>query len=247
MRSAESAPPVVLALTGASGAVYALRLLDVLLAAGTEVHCSISPAGQAVLRQELDLDVDLTRVALGDLLPSNLDAWRNAAHFRTLRTLLGDAPLAVHEEPPSEAPPVTPRTENQEPRTENFHYHHHQNLFAPIASGSSLTSGMVVCPCSGGTLSGIAHGTSANLIQRAADVHLKERRKLILVPRETPLSLVMLDNLRRCAEAGAVVLPAMPGWYHGVCTLRDLVDFVVGRVCDQLGVRHALVKRWGTE
>jgi 4-hydroxy-3-polyprenylbenzoate decarboxylase len=105
---------------------------------------------------------------------------------------------------------------------------------------------MVVAPCSGGTLSGIAHGTSANLIQRAADVHLKERRKLFLVPRETPLSLIMLDNMKRCVEAGAVVLPAMPGWYHGVHALRDLIDFVVARVCDQLGIEHSLMKRWGT-
>jgi 4-hydroxy-3-polyprenylbenzoate decarboxylase len=104
---------------------------------------------------------------------------------------------------------------------------------------------MVIAPCSGGTLSGVAHGTSTNLIQRAADVHLKERRKLILVPRETPLSIVHLDNMRRCGEAGAIVLPASPGWYHGVSTIRDLVDFVVARICDQLGVSNALMKRWG--
>jgi 4-hydroxy-3-polyprenylbenzoate decarboxylase len=145
---------------------------------------------------------------------------------------LGEAPLATHAAKAAQG---------------SLTYHHHQNLFASIASGSSLTDGMVVCPCSGGTLSGIAHGTSTNLIQRAADVHLKERRKLILVPRETPLSMIMLDNMRRCVEAGAVVLPAMPGWYHGARTLRDLVDFVVGRICDQLGVSNQLVKRWGEE
>lgn len=232
-------PPIVLAMTGASGAAYAVRLLDVLVAAGVEVHLSISPAGQAVLKQELDLDVDLASVSLSDLVPS-ADAYRDDRRFASLRELLGDAALATHGHP---------TTKNYELRTKNvqYHYHHHQNLFAPIASGSFLTAGMVVCPCSGGTLSGIAHGTSANLIQRAADVHLKERRRLILVPRETPLSTIMLDNMRRAAEAGAVVLPAMPGWYHGVRTLRDLVDFVVGRVCDQLGVRNALVKRWGAE
>ena len=104
---------------------------------------------------------------------------------------------------------------------------------------------MVVCPCSGGTLSAIAHGASGNLIHRAADVHLKERRRLILVPRETPLSLVQLDNMRRCAEAGAVVLPAMPGFYHGVHTIRDLVDFVVARICDQLDIEQSLIGRWG--
>ena len=104
---------------------------------------------------------------------------------------------------------------------------------------------MVVCPCSMGTLGSIANGLSANLIHRAADVHLKERRKLIVVPRETPLSVVQLENMRRAAEAGAVVLPAMPGYYHGPRGMRDLVDFIVGRVCDQLEVEHHLLRRWG--
>ena len=222
---------IVLAMTGASGAAYAVRLLDVLLAAGCDMAVSISPAGQAVLKQELDLDVDLQSVAIGDLLPTTVDAFVSDTRGNTLRAVLGDGPLATHQA----------GTDAED----RFTYHHHQNLFAPIASGSSLTAGMVVCPCSGGTLSGIAHGTSANLIQRAADVHLKERRKLILVPRETPLSMIQLDNMRRCAEAGAVVLPAMPGWYSGARTLRDLVDFVVARICDQLGVPNALMKRWG--
>jgi 4-hydroxy-3-polyprenylbenzoate decarboxylase len=105
---------------------------------------------------------------------------------------------------------------------------------------------MVVCPCSGSTLSGIAHAASQNLIQRAADVHLKERRKLILVPRETPLSVLQIENMHRAAQAGAVILPAMPGFYHGATTLADLVDFVVARILDQLGVPHDLVRRWGT-
>ena len=117
---------------------------------------------------------------------------------------------------------------------------------APMASGSFLTGGMVICPCSGTTLSAVAAGAASNLIQRAAEVHLKERRKLILVPRETPLSLAHIDNMRRVTEAGAVVLPASPGWYHGVADRSsDLVDFVVARICDQLGVEHALTKRWG--
>jgi flavin prenyltransferase len=225
-------PKIVLAMTGASGAAYAVRLLDVLLASGCDVHLSISPAGQALLAQELDLELDLAAVTRDELLPATLDIFHLDARFPTLRAVLGDAPLAVHGAGASRG---------------SFTYHHHQNLFASIASGSSLTDGMVVCPCSGGTLSGIAHGTSTNLIQRAADVHLKERRKLILVPRETPLSTIMLDNMRRCVEAGAVVLPAMPGWYHGARTLRDLVDFVVGRICDQLGLPNQLVKRWGEE
>jgi 4-hydroxy-3-polyprenylbenzoate decarboxylase len=104
---------------------------------------------------------------------------------------------------------------------------------------------MVICPCSGTTLSAVAAGAAGNLIQRAAEVHLKERRKLILVPRETPLSLAHIDNMRRVTEAGAVVLPASPGWYYDVNSPIDLVDFVVARICDQLAVEHTLTKRWG--
>lgn len=195
--------PTVLAITGASGAPYALRLLEVLLQAGRTVRLSISPAGAEVLRTESKRNVDLASFRLVDLLP-------NAA----------DLPGKVH-------------------------YDHFQNLYAPIASGSSFTAGMVICPCSGGTMSAIAYGASQNLIHRAADVHLKERRKLILVPRETPLSIVQLENYKRCAEAGAIVLPAMPGFYQGASRVEDLVDFVVARICDQLEVPHQLMRRWG--
>ena len=116
---------------------------------------------------------------------------------------------------------------------------------APIASGSFPTAGMVDCPCSGGTLSAIAHGGSGNLIQRAAQGHLKERRRLILVPRETPLSLVSLENMKEACLAGASILPAMPGWYHGVRSVDDLVDFVVARILDQLELEHRLMEPWG--
>jgi 4-hydroxy-3-polyprenylbenzoate decarboxylase len=128
--------------------------------------------------------------------------------------------------------------------TAEIQLHGPMDYFSPIASGSYLTAGMVVCPCSGGTLSGIAHGTSSNLIQRAADVHLKERRPLILVPRETPVSLVHLDNMRKAHRAGAVILPASPGWYHPKMTVSDLVDFVVARILDQLQIPHGLSARW---
>ncbi len=124
-------------------------------------------------------------------------------------------------------------------------YFHHQDFMAPMASGSFLTGGMVICPCSGTTLSAVAAGAASNLIQRAAEVHLKERRKLVVVPRETPLSLAHIDNMRRVTEAGAVVLPASPGWYHGVRDVNDLVDFIVARICDQLGLEQTLTKRWG--
>jgi 4-hydroxy-3-polyprenylbenzoate decarboxylase len=195
---------LIVAITGASGAVYAVRLLEVLVASGREIHLMVSPSGAAVIKQELNRTVSLSPFDLRSLLP---DVSEQAA--------------------------------------KQIRYHHYADFMAPPASGSFLTGGMVVCPCSGSTLSGIAHGASGNLIQRAADVHLKERRKLILVPRETPLSLIYLDNLKRAAEAGAVVLPAMPGWYHGVQSLQNLVDFVVARILDQLGVPHDLMRRWG--
>jgi 4-hydroxy-3-polyprenylbenzoate decarboxylase len=115
---------------------------------------------------------------------------------------------------------------------------------APPASGSALTSGMIVCPCSMGTLSAISVGASRSLIERAADVTLKERRKLVLVPRETPLSAIHLSNMLRLTRAGAVVMPAAPGFYHRPQQISDLVDFVVARMLDQLGVEQTLVKRW---
>jgi 4-hydroxy-3-polyprenylbenzoate decarboxylase len=216
----------VLGITGASGAIYAVRLLDVLLTAGCDVQLAISPAGQAVLKQELDASVDLERFRLDDLLPA---AERGAALSGALRDVL--ARSDVTGRPPA--------------RSGKVYYFHYRDFMAPMASGSARNDGMVVCPCSGGTLAAIAQGVSENLIHRAADVQLKERRKLVLVPRETPLSLVHLDNMHRATEAGAVVLPAMPGFYHGARSLGDLVDFVVARICDQLGVEHHLVKPWG--
>ncbi len=207
--------PIVLGITGASGAIYAVRLLDVLRDAGRDVHLSISPSGRDVIRQELKLNVDL-------------DAFRRPAACR----------LSERRSPSSSSPaPAQPAGK--------LHYYHYNDFMAPMASGSFLTAGMVICPCSGTTLSAVAAGAAGNLIQRAAEVHLKERRKLILVPRETPLSLAHIDNMRRVTEAGAVVLPASPGWYHDVRSPLDLVDFVVARICDQLGVEHSLCKRWG--
>jgi flavin prenyltransferase len=215
---------VVLAITGASGAIYAVRLLQVLLGAVQQVHLTISPAAVLVMRQELGIDLDLDRFESHRLL------FEAESHQRA-------------QLPPAIAEALADRTSPDE-RGEII-YHHFQNLMAPIASGSFLTDGMVICPCSGSTLGAFVHGTGENLIHRAASVHLKERRKLIVVPRETPLSTIQLDNMRRAAEAGAVVLPAMPGFYHGVTSIRDLVDFVVARICDQLGIDGDLMRRWG--
>ncbi len=126
------------------------------------------------------------------------------------------------------------------------HYYHYKDFMTPIASGSFQTRAMVVCPCSGSTLSGIANAASQNLVQRAADVHLKERRPLVIVPRETPLSLIQIENLRTVTLAGATVLPAAPGFYHGYKTVEDLVDFIVVRILDNIGIDSDLMKRWGS-
>ncbi len=223
---------IVVGVTGASGAVYARRLLEVLLAAGCDVHLSISPAAEAILRQELGLSVDLDRFDAASL---RLDAGVDLRDEKLQRVrAMADSSRESSRAIASGAS-----------QGGVLRYHHHADLLAPIASGSFPTDGMVVCPCSAGTLSAIAQAASGNLIHRAAEVHLKERRKLILVPRETPLSLIQLDNMRRAAEAGAVVLPAMPAFYHGVASVQDLVDFIVAKICDQLQIPHDLIRRWG--
>ncbi len=224
---------MVVAITGASGSTYAIRLLEVLLAAGCDVYLSISAAAKIVLKQELNLAVDLDKFKESMLMldGKSKPKDRKLQKIRSLAGISSDSSnvLAVGSGQPGK-----------------LHYCHYRDQTAPIASGSFLTDGMVVCPCSGGTLSAIVHGTSANLIHRAADVHLKERRKLVLVCRETPLSLIQLDNMKRATEAGAIILPASPAFYHGVKTIRDLVDYVVSRICDQLGVQNSLIKRWGS-
>ncbi|HYT82976.1 MAG TPA: flavin prenyltransferase UbiX [Gemmatimonadales bacterium] len=188
--------PVILAITGASGAPYAVRLLEVLATHSVPTWLLVSPHGWRLLAQECGLkdDRELQKATGGD--------WASVRVF-------DDADRGA----------------------------------AP-ASGSARTAGMVICPCSMGTVAAVAHGTSRSLIERAADVVLKERRKLILVPRETPLSLVHLRNLTLAAEVGAVVLPAAPGFYHKPAKVSDLVDFIVQRVVDHLGLEIELTKRW---
>jgi 4-hydroxy-3-polyprenylbenzoate decarboxylase len=191
--------PIVVAITGASGATYAVRLLGALAAAARPVQLIISSHGFRLMSTEMDIgSVDRLRSHVGEA------AW--------------DRYVTTFDDGDRGAAP---------------------------ASGSARNAGMVICPCSMGTLSAIAAGSSRSLVERAADVALKERRKLILVPRETPLSEIHLENMLRVTRAGAVVMPAAPGFYHRPTRIDDLVDFVVARVLDHLDVPNTLVPRWG--
>jgi 4-hydroxy-3-polyprenylbenzoate decarboxylase len=210
--------PIVVALTGASGAIYARRLLQALVSFDAPVCLTISESARLVFEQELGAVFDLRRFAWSEFLSGEShDDWFT-----------------------NKVQPLTPKL-----LSERVRYYHETDFMSPIASGSFLTSAMVICPCSGSTLGQIVHSSGNSLISRAADVHLKERRKLILVPRETPVSAIQLANMTRAAELGAIVLPAAPGFYHGVEKIGDLVDFVVARMLDQLAVPHDLMKRWG--
>jgi 4-hydroxy-3-polyprenylbenzoate decarboxylase len=193
-----SEPPIVVAITGASGAPYAVRLLESLVHARRRVQLIVSSHGLRLLDTELGIgSVD----ALAKKVGKDWDRY-----------------VATFDDADRGAAP---------------------------ASGSALNDGMVICPCSMGTLSAIAHGSSRSLVERAADVMLKERRPLLLVPRETPLSAIHLENMLRVTRAGAVVMPAAPGFYHRPRSIDDLVNFVVARVLDHLGVEQDLVARWG--
>jgi flavin prenyltransferase len=191
------AHPVVLALTGASGAPYGVRLLEVLATRKVPVWLIASSHGMRLLQEECGIDtIDKLRQETGG-------DWSSVVAFSD------------------------------------------EDRGALPASGSRRTSGMVICPCSMGTVAAIAAGTSRSLVERAADVTLKERRKLVLVPREAPLSLVHLRNLVAVAEAGAVVVPASPGFYHRPTLIGELVDFLVQRILDQLGIEIEIARRWG--
>ena len=192
-----------LALTGASGAVYGLRLVEELLRHGVRVSLLISPAGFAVLKEECGLDWGGSGSVSGEL----------QRHFGC-----GGAEL---------------------------NYYAGDDFFAPIASGSSAPDAMVVVPCSMGTLSRISNGNSGNLLERCADVMLKEARPLVLVPRETPLNALHLEHMLKLARLGVRIVPAMPAFYQHPESLADLVDFVVGKVLDSIGVEHTLFRRWG--
>lgn len=201
-------PPrtVTLALTGASGMPYGLRLLECLLGASARVYLIYSQAAQIVARQEMNLG-----------LPARA---KEAAEFLTQR---------------------------YSPQPGQLQVFGREEWFAPVASGSNPADAMIICPCTMGTLASVASGLSDNLIERAADVMLKERRPLIMVPRETPLSTIHLENMLRLSRAGATILPANPGFYHHPDSVDALIDFIVARVLDQLGIDHTLMARWGDE
>jgi 4-hydroxy-3-polyprenylbenzoate decarboxylase len=195
---------VTLALTGASGMGYAMRLLEILLQGGHTVYLVYSQAAQFVAKQELDF-----------ALPAKVSEARAAL------------------------------IERYRCRPEQLQVFAREDWLAPIASGTGATDAMVVCPCTMGALSAIANGASENLIERAADVMIKEGRKLILVPRETPFSPIHLENMLKLSRIGVVMLAANPGFYHQPTTVQQVIDFIVAKILDQLGVEHTLMARWG--
>ena len=195
---------ITLAMTGASGAPYGLRLLQCLIEADCKVFLMLSRAAETVIATETEMELPDGIVAQQRFLAAQFDA--------------DDDQLILLER---------------------------EDWFSPVASGSSSPSSMVICPCSGGTLSSIATGASNNLIERAADVALKERRQLILVPREMPYSEIHLENMLKLTRMGAVIMPASPGFYHDPQDINDLVDFVVGRILDHLGIAQNIMPRWG--
>ena len=196
--------PISLAITGASGSAYGLRLLEVLIQNGRQVYLMISQAGEVVIPMETGLE-----------LPAE--------------TAQAEAMLA----------------ERYNAAEGQLHMFGREEWTAPVASGSNPPAAMVVCPCTAGTLSAIACGASNNLIERAADVMLKEQRKLILVVRETPLSAIHLENMLKLARLGVVTMPASPGFYNRPQNIDEIVDFMVGRVLDHLEIKHDLVRPWG--
>lgn len=195
---------IALAITGASGSAYGLRLLEVLLASKVRVQLMISAPGRMVIAEETDLR-----------LPSRA---HEIAAILGARFAAPDGALRVYGK---------------------------EDWFAPVASGSNPPDAMVVCPCTTGTLAEIAAGTSRTLIERSADVAIKERRPVILVVRETPFSAIHLENMLRLARAGVTIMPASPGYYHRPEEVEDLIDYMVARVLDHLGVKHDLMPRWG--
>ena len=204
MNISNSDKTFAIAITGASGAPYALRLIECLVASGAGLYIMVSQAGQVVLSMETDLNI-----------PSRTDAMQ--AWF----------------------------TERYDAKPDQIQVFAKDQWLAPVASGSGAPDAMIVCPCTTGTLSAIACGSSNNLIERAADVVIKEQRKLIMVVRETPLSAIHLENMLKLARLGVVMLPATPGFYQNPQSINDIVDFIVARILEQLDIEHDLLPAWG--
>ena len=198
--------PVILAMTGASGADYGLRLMQCLLDAEYPVYLLLSKAAQLVLATETDLDVPGR--------PAEIEKFFSEL-YKARQGLLS--------------------------------VYGREQWTSPVASGSHTAQSMVVCPCTTGTMSSIACGTSDNLIVRAADVMLKERRQLIMVVRETPLSSIHLENMLRLSQAGATIMPANPGFYYKPQSINEIINFMVARILDHLSVEHNLLPRWGLD
>ena len=196
---------IVVGITGASGSIYGLRLVEELLCSGKQVCLLLSNAGKQVLGYETGLQLAEDAQHCEQQLRTYFNADASLTHF------------AIND------------------------------FFASVASGSSAPDAVVICPCSMGSVGRIAAGLSDNLLERVADVALKERKQLLLVPRETPFNQLHLENLLRLSKAGAHILPAMPAFYHQPKSVEELVDFVVGKVLDSLGVEHTLFQRWGAE
>jgi 4-hydroxy-3-polyprenylbenzoate decarboxylase len=194
---------IVVAITGASGAIYGLRLVKELLRAGFRLSILISKTGFEVLKHETGLDWNGNEADVTLFLQEHFQEGTGLEYFAE------------------------------------------DNFFAPVASGSSVPDAMVLCPCTMGTLSRIACGNSGTLLERCADVVLKERRILVVVPRETPLSDIHLENMLKLSRIGARIVPAMPAFYQKPESVNDMVDFVVGKVLDALGIEHELFRRWG--
>jgi 4-hydroxy-3-polyprenylbenzoate decarboxylase len=195
---------ITVGMTGASGMVYGLRLLQQLIAAERHINLVVSAAAQVVLRMEHDLTVPSQPQDMQRFFCDHLQA-----------------------------------------RPEQLRVYGREQWNAPIASGSAANQAMVICPCTSGTLAAIANGNSDNLLERAADVMLKEHRRLIIVHREMPLSAIHLEHMLKLARLGVTIMPANPGFYHRPATIEEVVDFVVARILDHLDVEHTLTARWG--
>jgi 4-hydroxy-3-polyprenylbenzoate decarboxylase len=212
--------PYVVAMTGASGAIYGVRLVRALAEIGREIALVISESARTVIREELAIDV-------GDL---------RSPHLESLFDSSAPAFLSPEGKGLGEG--------SARGVLDRITYYFHGDFTAPIASGSFPTEGMLIVPCSTTTLGRIAAGISQTLVERAAECTIKEGRTLVLVPRETPLSAIHLENMLKLARLGVRIVPAMPGFYAGAKAIEEMVDFVAGKALDQLSVPHALYRRW---